>query len=116
MFDDTQLYHTSINIINNNGNELFLYFQIIPPKEFHFESLNVDTQAMINVQRQGIQSIPFKSKTLLPAFLLQMGSRITKTKYANFLKAATANDSKSNETANQIEDRFWLDVTRARQR
>lgn len=85
--------------------------QIIPPKEFQFESLSVDPKTMINVQRQRFETIPFKLKTLLPAFELQLDSRITKIKYSNFVKAATANDLKVEETADQIEDRFWENVT-----
>lgn len=65
---------------------------------------------MINVQCQGVQPIPFKSKPLLPAFELQLDSHITKTKYSNFLKKATANAPNAQET-DQIEDRFWADVT-----
>lgn len=103
--------HTAIDIINNNEMKLFFDFQIIPPKEFQFRSLDVDTRAIINVQHQGIQAIPFKSKTPFPAFELQFSSRITKTKYAKFLKTATAKDSKVEETAEQIENRFWANVT-----
>lgn len=100
-FESLQVASSTV-IQNNNENKLFCNFQIIPPKEFQFESLNVDTKTMINVQRQGIQTIPFKSKTL---------SRITKTKYANFLKAAMANDLKIKETTDEIEDRFWANLT-----